>query len=254
MISQYLSRNHVNSPLSCGLIRGYHVCSCHLLSHVEIEPIIWLHNANTVWLMFKFSRYSASTNPDTLPQVDARTCNWLYLAAVRSRHATTVSQSAATFERHEHPNILAIRSRRYIRWSASLWAMFKSLSWFLPYQDLTPVPYAVLTRPQSELTRRTMVQHNLTHCLRDPVSWRKMTPHCSVSLRIPMAQGRYLDVFFCPGFCLKASPTRITWLRVQAGPTNKPGIIVYVRDFHGYPSLRAAYARLTRALRKKTLP
>ena len=26
----------------------------------------------------------------------------------------------------------------------------------MPYQDLTPVPYAILTRPQSELTRRTM--------------------------------------------------------------------------------------------------
>ena len=61
--------------------------------------------------------------------------------------------------------------------------------------------------------------------------------------------------FFCPGFCLKASPKDSnTWLRVQAGPTNKPGIILYVRVFHGYPSLRAAYARLTRALRKKTLP
>ena len=52
--------------------------------------------------------------------------------------------------------------------------------------------------------------------------------------------------FFCPGFCLKASPKDSnTWLRVQAGPTNKPGIIVYVWVFHGYPqltrSLRTAY-------------
>ena len=81
-----------------------------------------------------------------------------------------------------------------------------------------------------------------------------MTPHCSVSLRIPMAQGRYLDVFLLSGFLFESITQGFQYLTVQAGPTNKPGIIVYVRDFHGYPSLRAAYARLTRALRKKTLP
>ena len=49
-------------------------------------------------------------------------------------------------------------------------------------------------------------QHNLTRRLRDGVSCRKMTPDCSASLRIPMSQGRYIQMCcFCPGICLKAS-------------------------------------------------
>ena len=129
-----------------------------------------------------------------------------------------------------------------------------------PFLDLNAIsgPYACTLRNTYATTIGAYAedygQHNLTHCLRDPVSWRKMTPHCSVGLRIPMAQGRYLDVFLLSGFLFESITQGFQYLTVQAGPTNKPGIIVYVRDFHGYPSLRAAYARLTRALRKKTLP
>ena len=57
-------------------------------------------------------------------------------------------------------------------------------------------------------------QHNLTRPLRDGVSCRKMTPDCSASLRIPMSQGRYIQMcFFCPGICLKAS--RVTGFAVR---------------------------------------
>ena len=79
-----------------------------------------------------------------------------------------------------------------------------------PFLDLNAIsrPYACTLRNTYATTIGAYAedygQHNLTHCLRDPVSWRKMTPHCSVSLRIPMAQGRYLDVFLLSGFLFES--------------------------------------------------
>ena len=80
---------------------------------------------------------------------------------------------------------------------------------------------------------RPRTRSSVSEASRDPVSCRKNYTR--------MAQGRYPDVFFCLGFSLKASPTNSkTWLLVPAGSTDKPGIIVWLRVFHGFPNLRAA--------------
>ena len=79
-----------------------------------------------------------------------------------------------------------------------------------PFLDLNAIsrPYACTLRNPYATTIAAYAedygQHNLMHCLRDPVSWRKMTPHCSASLRIPMAQSRYLDVFLLSGFLFES--------------------------------------------------
>ena len=81
-----------------------------------------------------------------------------------------------------------------------------------PFHHLNAIsrPYAFTLRNPYATTTGAYAgdygQHNLTRRLRDGVSCRKMTPDCSASLRIPMSQGRYIQMcFFCPGICLKAS-------------------------------------------------
>ena len=81
-----------------------------------------------------------------------------------------------------------------------------------PFHHLNAIsrPYAFTLRNHYATTTGAYAgdygQHNLTRRLRDGVSCRKMTPDCSASLRIPMSQGRYIQMcFFCPGICLKAS-------------------------------------------------
>ena len=86
-----------------------------------------------------------------------------------------------------------------------------------PLLDLNAIsrPYACTLRNPYATTMGAYAgdygQHNLTHCLRDPVSCRKMTPDCSASLRIPIAQGRYpefiqmfYDVFLLSGFLFES--------------------------------------------------
>ena len=81
-----------------------------------------------------------------------------------------------------------------------------------PFHHLNAIsrPYAFTLRNPYATTTGAYAgdygQHNLTRRLRDGVSCRKMTPDCSASLRIPMSQGKYIQMcFFCPGICLKAS-------------------------------------------------
>ena len=81
-----------------------------------------------------------------------------------------------------------------------------------PFHHLNAIsrPYAFTLRNPYATTTGAYAgdygQHNLTRRLRDGASCRKMTPDCSASLRIPMSQGRYIQMcFFCPGICLKAS-------------------------------------------------
>ena len=131
-----------------------------------------------------------------------------------------------------------------------------------PFLDLNAIsrPYACTLRNPYATTIGAYAedygQHNLTHCLRDPVSWRKMTPHCSASLRIPMAQGRYLDVFLLSGFLFESITQGIPILDCeykQVLQISQVSLFTY-----GSSMATPAYAQLTHGLRvpyaKKTLP
>ena len=146
----------------------------------------------------------------------------LTIQTIYSKIISTLPQQPQHFHQHHHPAPLALLICGFLNGCQLLLGNMEPenhlpnlpfLGSMIPYEpcskpflDLNAIsrPYACTLRNTYATTIGAYAedygQHNLTHCLRDPVSWRKMTPHCSVSLPIPMAQGRYLDNFLVSGF------------------------------------------------------